>query len=115
MFVEFSIRPMTQPSGKADVSGEIETIEREDAAGRPRSMSASIEGSWEQVMAVIRGCHQAHAEDHSRVVTTIIVVDDDVDVRGSGWPRFLRAAVPSAGDQIVNSSQHVRRIPVEVH
>ena len=52
-------------------------------------MSASIEGSWEQVMAVIRGCHQAHADGHPRVVTTIVVVDDNAH----GWPRLLDDAV----------------------
>jgi len=115
MFVEFSIRAMRQPFGEADVTGEVETVECAEAAERGRSMNASVEGSWEQVMSVIRGCHQAHAGGHPRVVTTIIVVDDSVNGHRPGSPRFLQDAAHSVEVQVGQPSQPVRRIRVDIH
>ena len=119
MIVEFSIRPMRQPSGEQFVTEGTETLDgavnRTQADGRPRSMGAAIEGSWDQVMSVIRGCHQAHANDHPRVVTTIVVVDDNAVGHGSGWPRMLQEIAPPGAPQPGQAIQHVRRIPVEFH
>ncbi|MGE5192421.1 MAG: thiamine-binding protein [Deltaproteobacteria bacterium] len=115
MIVEFSIRPVRHPSGEADVTEKIETVERGEAGSRPRSMNASIEGSWDQVMSVIRGCHQAHAGDHPRVVTTIVVVDDNLNGHSPAWPRFLQEAVLPADVQVGHPSRPVRRIPVDIH
>ncbi len=110
MFVEFSVRPMRQPPLGKDVHGEVEAVDRRANGGGPRSMSASIEGSWEQVMAVIRGCHQAHAEGHPRVGTTIVVVEDNAH----GWPRLLHETASPDPAQIAHARQSVRRIPVEI-
>ena len=115
MIVEFSIRPMRQPSAGQDVTGGTETMERAEANSRPRSMSAAIEGSWDEVMSVIRGCHQAHVNGHPRVVTTIIVVDDNSNGHINGWPHLLHEMVPPVQAQLGHATQHVRRIPVDFH
>lgn len=88
-------------------------MDRAEANGRARSMSASIEGSWEEVMSVIRGCHQAHANGHPRVVTTIVVVDDNISGHISGWPRLLHEMAPAAEAQPGQATPRARRIPVE--
>jgi len=111
MIVEFSIRPMRHPTV---VTGENETVDRAQANGRPRSMSAAIEGSWDEVMSVIQGCHQAHVGNHPRVVTTIVVVDDNTNGHINGWPRLLHEMVPPVKAPLEQAKQHVRRIPVEI-
>lgn len=110
MIVEFSIRPMRQPSTEKAATGRTETRDRAQPSGRPRSMNASIEGSWEQVMAVIQGCHEAHTGGHPRVVTTIVVVDDNAN----GWPRFLQDAALPVQTQMASVTQCSRRIPIEI-
>lgn len=113
MIVNFSIRPMRQPSGEPDITGGTERADRTGPDGRPKSMSAAIEGSWDQVMSVIRDCHQAHVTGHPRVVTTIVVVDDNVNGHFHGWPRLLREIVPPQGAQLEQATRYVRRIPVD--
>ena len=115
MIMEFSIRPMRQSSKEPATPGEIDTLYGEQTDGLPRSMRASIEGSWDEVMSVIRGCHQAHANGHPRVVTTIVVVDDSGNGHINGWPRVLHQMVTPVQGQLGNGSQHIRRIPVEFH
>lgn len=115
MIMEFSIRPMWQSSKEPVTTGETETVDGSQAGGPSRSMRASIEGSWDEVMSVIRGCHEAHANGHPRVVTTIVVVDDSINGRLSGWPRVLHDIVAPVQDQLGNGAQQVRRIPVEFH
>jgi uncharacterized protein YqgV (UPF0045/DUF77 family) len=117
MIVNFSIRPIRQPSDEHDVTEGTETVDhavdRTGVNGRPRSMSAAIEGSWDQVMSVIRGCHQAHVNGHPRVVTTIVVVEDNADGRIHGWPQLLREMVPPPEGQLGHAPQRIRHIPVE--
>ena len=117
MIVEFSIRPMRQTCGEQHVTEGTDALDgtanRTRADGRPRSMSAAIEGSWDHVMSVIRGCHQAHVNDHPRVVTTIVVVDDNAVGHTSASPRMLREIAPPVAPQSGQAVQHVRHIPVE--
>ncbi len=113
MIMEFSIRPMRQPSQEAASTGEAETVDDEQTDGAGRSMRASIEGSWDQVMSVIRGCHEAHANGHPRVVTTIVVVDDSISRHANGWPRVLQDMVPPVPGQADNGIQSIRRIAVQ--
>lgn len=115
MIMEFSIRPMRQSSKDPAMTGGTENVDGEQTGRPPRSMRASIEGSWDEVMSVIRGCHQAHANGHPRVVTTIVVVDDSVNGHINGWPRVLHDIVAPVQDQLGNGAQQVRRIPVEFH
>jgi uncharacterized protein YqgV (UPF0045/DUF77 family) len=111
MIVEFSIRPMRQPSCQYAARGGAETIDRAPENGQPKSMSAAIEGSWDEVMSVIRGCHQAHADGDPRVATTIVVVDDNVN----GWPHCLQQAALPVRPPLGRVAHDVRRIPLEIH
>jgi len=112
MLMQFSIRPMPQPSRGPVPAGEAEAVNGDGANDPTRSMRASIEGSWDEVMSVIRGCHQAHANDHPRVVTTIVVVDDSISGHLGSWPRVLHEVAREVPDQPGTGTQNVRRIPV---
>lgn len=46
-------------------------------------MGTTIEGSWDQVMAVAKRCHDALLHDVERVITTIRI-DDRTDKPGTG-------------------------------
>lgn len=115
MIMEFSIRPMRQSSKEPATTGGTETLDAEPLGSPARSMRASIEGSWDEVMSVIRGCHQAHANGHPRVVTTIVVVDDSGNGHVNGWPRMLQELPTPVQDRLGIGSQPVRRIPVDYY
>ena len=57
-----------------------------DQSGLPYSlnpMGTVIEGDWDEVMAVVRRCHQALEQDCARIVTTM-----KIDYRKGAKPRM---------------------------
>jgi uncharacterized protein (TIGR00106 family) len=76
MLAEFSIVPL----GEGEHLGELvaKAVRIVDESGldyRVHGMGTEIEGSWDEVMAVIRRCHEAVAGQSARVYT-IIKIDD---------------------------------------
>ena len=43
----------------------------------PGPMGTNVQGEWNEVMAAIRNCHQDLIRKHRRVLTTIVIEDDD--------------------------------------
>ena len=113
MFVEFTISPARGWLLKTSTTQADDTLERSGIDGRSGRVNARLEGSWDEVMAVIRGCHEALVDGYPRVVTTIVVVDDHVDEPGS--LHLTRELVLSGRHQVGFDTQHERRIPVEFH
>ena len=77
-------------------------------------MNAQLEGSWDQVMSVVRSIHQACVDDNPRVVTTIVVIDDQAGGVSTCWPRYLddtTQLVQASGRLVAPTA---RRIPVLV-
>ena len=114
MFVQFSIRPARPTHLEREPARGTETLERSGCDGCPRPMSARLEGSWDQVMSVIRGCHQALVDGHPRVVTTIVVIDDQVNGVSSDWPHCLEETIPSVKAHGGLIAPNARRIPVSL-
>lgn len=113
MFVEFSIRPVRQPLLE-HVGNHPDPLDRSSRDDRPPSLSACIEGTWDEVVEAIRGWQQALSNGQPRVVTTIVIVEDHLADRMKRWPRCLDERIPAAhgpGDQ---SGRSVRRIPISV-
>ena len=77
MLVEFSIIPV---GGDARTSGLLaEALKLVSESGLPYQLTPTgtcVEGGWEDVMAVVRRCHERVRRDVSHVVTTIKVEDD---------------------------------------
>ena len=51
-----------------------------DASGLPYQLTPSstcIEGDWDEVMALIKTCHNSMREQSSRVITTIKIDDEE--------------------------------------
>jgi uncharacterized protein (TIGR00106 family) len=75
MLAEFSIFPLDETHLSGDVAKVIEALEGAGLEYRLGPMGTSVEGDWDDVMAAVKTCHEAVAETHSRVITTITIDD----------------------------------------
>jgi uncharacterized protein (TIGR00106 family) len=75
MLAEFSINSMNTEHMSRDVARVIETLQGTGLDYRLGPMSTCVEGDLEQVLTAIRRCHQAVADNHERVITTIVIDD----------------------------------------
>lgn len=75
MLVQFSIYPMQAEHMSKDIARVIDILESTGLDYRLGPMSTDIEGEWDQVIAAIRRCHQVVAQNHDRVITTIVIDD----------------------------------------
>ena len=76
MLVQFSIIPVGKGSSIGDDIAKVLKIV--DASGMPykiNPMGTVVEGTWDQVMKLIKRCHKAVMKNGERVVTTISVDD----------------------------------------
>lgn len=77
MIVEFSVIPMGG-SGEG-ISGEVaKALKVVEESGLPYQLTAMgtlLEGSWDEVMDVIRRAHDRLRESHGRVYTRIVIDD----------------------------------------
>jgi uncharacterized protein (TIGR00106 family) len=77
MLVELSIIPLGRGVHLSDELAAV--LELVDASGLPYQLTPSgtcIEGEWEEVMSLVRRCHERTRELSSHVVTTIEIEDD---------------------------------------
>lgn len=74
--VEFSVIPV---GGSESIGGEIsKVIDIVDKSGLPyraSSMGTIIEGEWDDVMRIVRECHDAVLGDGLRVFTSLTIDD----------------------------------------
>lgn len=76
MLAEFSIAPMGPATSLTPAVAEI--LKEIDASGLPyefHSMGTVVEGSWEEVMALVGRCHAIGLRFGPRV-STVIKIDD---------------------------------------
>ena len=77
MLIEFSVLPL---GGDTHLSSEIaEALKIVDDSGLPYQLTPAgtcIEGDWDEVMAVVRRCHERMRQVSPHVVTSIRVEDD---------------------------------------
>ncbi len=76
MLVEFSIVPIGAGSSIGDhISSVLKIV---DASGLPykiNPMGTVVEGSWDDIMELIKKCHGTIIKDEDRVYTTISIDD----------------------------------------
>lgn len=76
MLVAFSIVPVGAGSSLGDqLAGVLKIV---DASGLPykvNPMGTVVEGEWNEVMALVRKCHEAVMKTGERAITTIAVDD----------------------------------------
>ena len=77
MLIELSVLPL---GGDTHLSDEIaEALKIVDDSGLPYQLTPSgtcIEGEWDEVMTVVRRCHERMLQSSPHVVTTVRIEDD---------------------------------------
>lgn len=76
MIAEFSIVPLgVGESLSEDVARCLRIVEESGRDYRLTAMGTILEGEWDEVMAIIRECHQEVLKHAPRVLTTIRIDD----------------------------------------
>ena len=76
MIVQFSVVPIGSGEElKQAVAGVIDLIDKSGLPYQVTAMSTLVEGDWEEVMGLVRRCHEKMRAGHARVMTTIAIDD----------------------------------------
>jgi len=76
MLVQFSIIPVGKGSSIGDdIAKVLKIIDASRIPYRINPMGTVVEGTWDQVMGLIKRCHKAVLKNGERVVTTISIDD----------------------------------------
>lgn len=87
MMVEFSIIPIGSGEGVSEsVARALALVDKSGLDYKITPMGTIVEGSWDEVIGLIKGCHAEVLKDAARIVTKITI--DDRPGRADG--RFVR-------------------------
>jgi uncharacterized protein (TIGR00106 family) len=75
MVVEFSVWPMVGPSVSQQVAKVVKLVDESGLDYRLNAMGTVVEGDWDEVMGLIKKCHQLLAGETERVITNISIDD----------------------------------------
>ncbi len=76
MLVEFSIFPIGKDVSLSKyVARSLKLIDESNLPYRMNPMGTVVEGSWDEIMELIKKCHMAILKDSERVSTTIKIDD----------------------------------------
>ncbi len=76
MLVEFSIVPLGKGASVGnDVAKVLKIVDNSGLPYKLNPMGTVVEGKWDDVMALIKKCHQAVLRGEERVVTSIKIDD----------------------------------------
>ena len=83
MLAEFTIFPIGEGVSLSKyVARSLELIDKSGLPYRINPMGTVVEGEWDEVMELIKKCHQAIREDTERV-STAIKIDDRKGAKGA--------------------------------
>jgi uncharacterized protein (TIGR00106 family) len=80
MLCQFSISPAGQVSMSSEVAKIIDLIDRSGLMYKTHAMGTIVEGDWDEIMRLIKRCHELMLSNSSRVTTTIMI-DDRKDAK----------------------------------
>lgn len=76
MLVEFSIVPVGGGESIGDeIAKVLDIVDRSGLPYRANPMGTVVEGGWDEVMNLIKRCHEAVLRDGLRVFTSITIDD----------------------------------------
>ena len=76
MLVEFSIVPIGKgPSLGNDIARVLKIVDRSGLPYKINPMGTVVEGRWDELMGLIKKCHDVVLKDGERVVTSIKIDD----------------------------------------
>jgi len=78
MLVELSITPLTGNSHISDeIAGILDIIDEADVPYQLTPAGTCLEDEWDEVMPVIRQCHEQAREYAPHVITALKIEDED--------------------------------------
>lgn len=96
MLAEFSIIPLGKDESVSKfVAMAVEIIHQSGCNYRINPMGTVIEGDWDEVMDLIKKCHDAVRKEAGRVITNITI--DDRAVQGSRIEQKIRSVEKEIG------------------
>lgn len=82
MMVEFSIVPLGRSASVSDVIAQVLKIVMDSGVRyKANPMGTVIEGEWDELMGLVKKCHDEAMRDAERVVTSIKIDD----YKGKGY------------------------------
>jgi len=76
MLAQFTVFPVgTKESLSKDVAKSLDIIDKSGLSYKFTPMATIVEGSWEEIMALIKKCHDAMKKTNSRIYTSIVIDD----------------------------------------
>jgi len=76
MLAQFSVFPVGAKESLAkEVAKIIDIVDKSGLSYKLTAMSTIVEGNWEEVMALIKKCHNAMRRSHGRIYTSIVIDD----------------------------------------
>jgi uncharacterized protein (TIGR00106 family) len=76
VMVEFSVVPMGKGVSVSPVIAEVmKIIVKSGVSYRANPMGTVLEGEWDEVMGVVKKCHDAVMQDTDRAITSIKIDD----------------------------------------
>jgi uncharacterized protein (TIGR00106 family) len=95
VLLEFSMTPLGKGEGVSPyVARSIDIVDRSGLKYRLTPMGTILEGEWDDVMRVVRECHERMREDCDRITTSI-----RIDYRAGASGR-LESKVRSVEDKL---------------
>ncbi len=99
VLAEFSIVPLGKGTSLSpQIARVMRIIIQSGISYRANPMGTVIEGSWDEVMNVVRRCHEEVLKDSDRVVTTIKI--DDRRGVGQRMDRKLESVEQKLGEKL---------------
>lgn len=78
MIAEFSIVPLDKgPHLGKEVASILDIVDRSGLPYELTPMGTIVEGSWDEIIGLIRRCHEKEREGSGRVLTTIHIDDKE--------------------------------------
>jgi uncharacterized protein (TIGR00106 family) len=75
MIAEFSVWPMVGASVSQQVAKVVKLVDESGLPYKLNAMGTVVEGEWDEVMGLIKKCHQLLAGETERVITNISIDD----------------------------------------
>jgi uncharacterized protein (TIGR00106 family) len=76
MLAQFSIFPVgAKESLSKEVAKVLDIIDKSGLSYRFTPMATIVEGNWDEIMALIKKCHNKMKRTHNRIYTSIVIDD----------------------------------------
>ena len=76
MLVQFSVFPVgAKESLSKEVAKIIDIVDHSGLPYKTTAMATIVEGSWDEVMALVKRCHQTMRRANNRVYTSMVIDD----------------------------------------